>query len=424
MVVVLGPATSFAQESATPRGSRNVEVVGHLALPGLTPGAAEANAAGWRTADLELDQERPYAYVSRRYGAAGFDIVDLSDPGSPSVVASWTLPGTVGADDIGAQDVAYYRMAEQTYLVQAFQFGPESPNASLAAIVFDVSEAASPREVARLQHAGGFQNLFTYLHSAGIPLLLATGGAEALIFDASQFMEGEMAPIITLDTPEQLERGATGYYDVLAAFHPDTQQDRFYGAGGGGYHVIDFTDLGDPTALTSVSSAAVRKGHTIAPTPDGRYLVTSAGYRTSPIRIFDLQAAFDGQVPMVRTAVGAWAADWQNFAERLEVRWPYVFVGALDDGFQMFNMRDPANPYTIGYYHTSDQPAGTLVDGDRQLNGAWGLDVRNSDGLIAVTDLNTGLWLLRVEGFENWDGRGWGVPNVSTAQPWTSIQPD
>jgi len=47
-----------------------------------------------------------------------------------------------------------------------------------------------------------------------------------------------------------------------------------------------------------------------------------------------------------------------------------------------------------------------------------GVDVRNADGLIVVSDMTTGLWTFRMEGFGGWDGRQWGLPNISSAQDW------
>jgi hypothetical protein len=52
------------------------------------------------------------------------------------------------------------------------------------------------------------------------------------------------------------------------------------------------------------------------------------------------------------------------------------------------------------------------------VNGAVGADVRNRDGVIAVADANSGIWLLRLDGFGGWKGDDWGVPNVSSVQDW------
>src|SRR3989454_9160906 len=50
--------------------------------------------------------------------------------------------------------------------------------------------------------------------------------------------------------------------------------------------------------------------------------------------------------------------------------------------------------------------------------GAWGIDVRNADGLIVISDLMTGFWAFKMDGFDGWNGHQWGMPNVSSAQDW------
>jgi len=203
---------------------------------------------------------------------------------------------------------------------------------------------------------------------------------------------------------------------MYVAYQAEAEQDRLYGAGG--YFVFDVTDPANATLLTQVNSAAVQRGKTITVSPDGRYAMTAAGYRTAPMRLFDLQPGLDGTIPRIRTAIGAWTADWHNFSQNQEMRWPFVFVAALDDGFQVVNILDPVNPYTDAYYYTWDGPRGKLAEQETHYNGAYDIDVRNADGLVVVSDVNTGFWAFRVEAFNGWDGRGWGLPNVSSVQDW------
>jgi hypothetical protein len=44
--------------------------------------------------------------------------------------------------------------------------------------------------------------------------------------------------------------------------------------------------------------------------------------------------------------------------------------------------------------------------------------VRNYDGLIALSDMRTGLWLFRMDGFKGWKGSDVGMPNISSVQDW------
>ena len=71
---------------------------------------------------------------------------------------------------------------------------------------------------------------------------------------------------------------------------------------------------------------------------------------------------------------------------------------------QVFNMMDPSNPYTVGYY----RPDGGSM---------WGIDVRNADGLIVASD-RTGFWAFHLDGFDGWNGHQWGMPNISSVQDW------
>src|SRR6185436_6877526 len=95
-----------------------------------------------------------------------------------------------------------------------------------------------------------------------------------------------------------------------------------------------------------------------------------------------------------------------------------------------FNMMDPSAPYTVGQYSTYDGPlqAGIAAAGQYAasmrsgsggvLNGAWGIDVRNVDGTIVISDIATGFWSFKLDGFADWNGHTWGVPNVPSVQDW------
>ena len=155
-------------------------------------------------------------------------------------------------------------------------------------------------------------------------------------------------------------------------------------------------------------------GHTITPTPDGRYVVTETEYQYAPLRIFDLKPGLDKKVQTISQPIGAWTADWHDLAHNHEVRWPLVFVSAYEDGLQVFNMLDPTDPYTVAYYDTfggphmtpdaarwrtspdqSQDPRGHDVD-----NGAFGVQVRDADGLIVISDMTTGFWAFYLDGFD------------------------
>ena len=51
---------------------------------------------------------------------------------------------------------------------------------------------------------------------------------------------------------------------------------------------------------SSLILSGVRFGHTVTPSPDGRYIVAETEYRHAPLRIFDLQPALDGRTEVIQ----------------------------------------------------------------------------------------------------------------------------
>ncbi len=124
----------------------------------------------------------------------------------------------------------------------------------------------------------------------------------------------------------------------------------------------------------------------------------------------------DREEKKIINPISAFTADWRNLVHNHEVRWPYVFVSGYLDGLQVFNLQDPGNPAHVGYFDTYIGPPNT--DRYAMFNGAFGVDVRNEDGLIVISDMSTGLWTFRMDGFSGWNGEQWGFPNISSAQDW------
>ena len=423
-VVVIASADGVAAQQWTPmkRGSDNIEVVSHLPLgPPLS------------VSDIEIMQEldRPYAFVGRMVygyeGEKGVDIIDLHDPAHPKKVYEWRIENQDLHAGTGGMDVKYFKWNDRFYVVQSVQFRQGGPDTDMGAVVLDITglpDASAVREVARIRapnDPGGFHNIFIYKHSNDRVLLIATGGPYAKLYDLGYAVEGRADEALVATIPVGPDCGAgtgrCGYHDMYAGWHPDTQTDRFYGGGTGGYYVYDITDLENPKLLVTLTGiTGVRFGHTFTPSPDGRYVIAETEYQYAPLRIFDLQPALDGERQNINRPISAWTADWKNLVHNHEVRWPYVFVSGYHDGLQVVSLMDPANPVTVAYYDT--YIGGPIEGRSAMFNGAFGVDIRNADGLIVVSDMNTGFWAFRMEGFLGWNGPSWGVPDISSAQKW------
>ncbi len=416
------PARASAQVEVVERGSANMEVLGHTPLgPRLS------------IADLDIEQElhRPYAYVARMQygdvGPKGLDIVSIADPQNPEVIYEWRIEDQDLHQRTGGMDVKHFKWNDRYYVVQSLQFGQGGPDSDMGAVVLDVTDLPNPasvREVARIKEPdlpGGFHNIFVYKHSNMNVYLVATvSGPYAAVYDLGALVEGrssDMAAQIPIPDQGDPMNRRRGYHDFYLGYHPATGTDRFYGGGFGGYYIYDVTDLQSPELLTQiVGVSGVRSGHTFTPTPDGNFAIAETEYQYAPLRIFDLRPGLSGETPAIRRPIAAWTANWKNLVHNHEVRWPYVFVSGYLDGLVVFNMMDPANPVTVGHYDTYLGPPN--ADRPAVFNGTFGVDVRNEDGLIVVSDMTTGLWTFKMEGFQGWNGGAWGMPNISSAQDW------
>jgi len=417
---ILAATSAFAQikTTALDRGSDNVTVEGHLPL-----------GAAFTVMDMEVEQEmsRPYAYISRGVLGSGSDrgtdIIDLSDPSSPKVIKRWRMENGELHTGLGSMDIKYFKWADRYYVVQSTQFGP-GPNNDLGAYILDVTGLPDPDkvfEVARIHEPelpGGFHNIFIYKHSDGRVILLTTiGGQGANMYDLGKAVTGDVEGAFIGNIPNGSGQG--GYHDLYAAWHPDSGQDRYYGGGTGGYYVYNISDTDNPVLEFSMTGiTGVSWGHTFTPSPDGRYAVTETEYQYAPLRMFDMKPGNDGETENIRSPISAWTANWENLVHNHEVRWPYVFVSGYHDGLQVFSMMDPHNPETVGYYDTYIGSRDVGVMGGAVGNGAFGVDVRNEDGLILISDISTGLWTFRMEGFNGWNGEDWGQPDISSVQKW------
>ena len=436
-VLLLLAPTARAQDPGVPvaasdqkhNGSANIKALGHVV----------SHAGPWKAADLEIEQDRdrPYLYVC---GFVNFDtqIYDISNTANPKKIFDWTIENPELHKGIGAMDGKYFKIKGRYYYSQSFQFQQGSPDADLGAVVFDVTGLPDPAKVkvvARIrypQSPGGFHNTFAYKHSDGRALLFVTiNQSKALIYDLDKVVSGADAStwlVGEVPNPTPFRQiGGGGYHDFYLAYDPATKQDKFYGAGLGGYSVWDVTKTQAPKQLFTITSVGMDIAHTFTPSPDGRYAVTETEYQYTPLRIWDLEPGQSGKTQNIDIPLSAWTADWRDLSHNHEVRWPYVFVSAYEDGLQVFNLKDPKHPKTEGHYFTCEceheHGFGGNADNGWQSTtsveqGAFGIDIRNYDGLVVISDMRSGLWLFHMDGFNGWNGHDYGMPNISSAQDW------
>ncbi len=422
----LGVHVVSAQTAATKTGrSKNVHELSHLEIgPFMTVGGIA----------IEQELNRPYVYIDRWRDQVGFDVLDIHDPAAPKVIARWRMEHPERHRLSRGETGKYFKTHGRYYYIKATEFESGTLDSDLGAIVFDVTDPSAPKEVGRIrspEFMDGFVNVFPYRHPDGRMLVFAavrtfpdTMAPHANVYDMDRFLTGDPKQgLIGIIPMPNAEHGVgRGYHDVHVERDTVSGQDRFYGAGNGGFYLFNVTHPETPALITSIpdpNGVPAARAHTIVPTPDGRYVVTQMEVQFSPLMIFDLKPVLDkpGAEP-VTVPIGAWTADWHDLPHNHQVRWPYVVDAAYEDGLQVLDIRDPTSPKTVGWAYTCGcQHMTGYVDeqhihGPSVFSGAMEADVRDADGLIVVSDLNTGFWAFRMDGFGPFKRSNQGRPTT------------
>jgi len=257
-------------------GSPNLKLLAHIPLGGF-----------FRTMDNEIEQEpsRPYTYVSQSRDRQGFSIISTKDYQFKKIY-SWRIENSELHGGTGGMDGKYFKLNGKYYYVQSFQFGQSGPDSDLGMIVFDVTslpDTSKIRPVARIrekEYLGGFHNIFAYKHSDGRVLVFTTiNGPYSNVYDMGKIVSGApesswLIGRVPIPRNQATAIGNFGYHDFQIQYDPSTHQDKFYGAGRGGYFIYDVTNIGkeEPKLVTQIIGASgVTSGHTFTPTPDGKF---------------------------------------------------------------------------------------------------------------------------------------------------------
>ena len=83
--------------------------------------------------------------------------------------------------------------------------------------------------------------------------------------------------------------------------------------------------------------------------------------------------------------------DSNSIAHNLIIRDNFVYVSYYHDGLQIFDITDPTNPIKAGYYDTY------LPDNHNGYAGNWGVDPQLPSGIILVSDVQSGLFVLEFD---------------------------
>lgn len=260
--------------------------------------------SGWR----EAKTYGPYAYVVTE-GGGGMQVIDLTNPASPQLVGTYSVPGWANTHTIAVD-----QGTGKLYCC----------GTNLGMLVFDV--AANPTQPPQVTSFTSF-----YVHDAHIQ---------------------------------------DGYAHLCDIF-------------GHRYYIADVSNLPAITVLGSAAAPGRRFFHNIWATRDNNYSVGTSEAAGGPMSVWDIRIkSLPILIAQIHPAPATAAIHLVMERDRV------VHIAYYTEGYIGIDISVPTQPVVVGNYDTYAGPSSGF-------NGAWGVFPHLPSGIVYISDIQTGLYVLR-----------------------------
>ena len=369
----------------------NLDLLSHLSISALYPGATGASDI-WGFRDLNTDRE--YVIIGLNLGAA---LVDVSNPNTPWVVATHTgLPSNW-------RDVKVFQQwSATTERWHAYAYISTEANMGLA--IMDLSDL--PNSAQELSYVSDFAtahnvllNNVDYSFGAALnqsPPLLTVAGAN--LRSGRYRLYGLDKP----EAPELLSTSDSGYMHDAAAIHiTDSRKDsQCINASNKPFcqlladfneTTLDIWDTSDntkPALLSKTRYPSAAYVHSGWWSEDGRYLfvhdeLDEVEGGNTLVRVFDMT---DLTAPQLS---GQWQGPTRAIDHNGFARGNRYYLSNYLQGLTVLDISEPTRPKRVAGFDTL--PASNMA----AFDGAWGVYPFLPSGTLAVSDISSGLYLLK-----------------------------
>ena len=151
---------------------------------------------------------------------------------------------------------------------------------------------------------------------------------------------------------------------------------------GDGCDIFDVADKENPTRIGTITYP-FSGTHNAALTEDGKYVLTSdeVGFTPKTMKVWDIQDPDD------IVMVAEYSPNLVETIHNIRVKGRYAFVAWYTAGMRVIDLKDPEHPREVGFFDTYQGE-------DGGFNGAWEVYPYFPSGKIAVSDRNSGLYVL------------------------------
>ena len=164
------------------------------------------------------------------------------------------------------------------------------------------------------------------------------------------------------------------------------------------------TIIGNP-----VPTVPEGRTHNVWTTADGNYAMTASEVVGGHLHIYDIHD------PTSPFEIANWTSNPATSIHNVIVYGDFAYIAYYSDGLRIVDIKNPANPIEVGFYDTHPGPIQTTFE------GAWGVYPFFPSGRIAVSDMNTGLYVFTFN--KKHGGQITGIVyNAADNQPLDSVQ--
>jgi len=194
---------------------------------------------------------------------------------------------------------------------------------------------------------------------------------------------GSGVHILDLSNPENPVEA--GYYGANGYVHDIyVDNDTAYVSSESEYAVVNLTNKSAPVNISSSTNLPGIYAHSGWLTEDKRYFIACEEFNVRDLTVWDLQDRTNWNL-----VVPTWQSGSNSPIHNVFVLGNYAHISYYEDGYVVLDITDPLNPVEVGQYDTDPTPS----TGD--YKGAWGCYPYLPSGNILVSDMQTGLYIVK-----------------------------
>ncbi len=314
---------------------------------------------------------KEYGVIGSTVGAHIFDVTDAQN-----IFPVITIPAASQGSSVVNRDYDFYNgylymVGDQSgarFQIADMNFLPDS-----APIVYDSNA------------------LFTRAHTITVDSINARLYANGGKFNTDSMNEMSIYDISNPAQPSLLLNCSTlPVWDVIQYVHDSyVKNDTAYcHAAQRGLFVMDFTDIGNPQLLGSVTEYPQQGyNHSGWLHKDGVIYAQADETHGFDVKLFDVSDLTD--ISLIDT-IGSGISEAYSIPHNVVFRDDFLYVSYYHDGLYIFNVTDPQHIYISGFYDTC------VLPDTNNYRGCWGVYPFLPSGKILASDMQNGFYVFDV----------------------------